>query len=399
MDTRNENTSVMNNQTNPVNNPQGMRPQPRPGTMPPPAMQPKTPGDNQDSRRAMLAAAAIILGGTVGVGGAMAADAIGDKFDENEADIEKAMQETRDARQQAEEAMKEAEDAQKEADAARAQAAQQPKVVHVDHIHEPEDDMKVFYYQHVVDENGNEMDIAYVERNGVRGYYADVDTDGKADYFLPETATSSEEIINLHDYGEVVRMDTMAQEAQYVFTSFNATDDGGTAVMTGFDDGGGTAVMTGFNGDEPDNDDVFIAQNGGDGPDYTNTANVENMTGTVTSESGTYLGGDDVAMLNEGDDSDVTIYPEEPEDIYPEDLYPADETDDIDIAQNDQPYDDMDSPADTSHFDDIDMAQNDTVYDDPQPDNFIEQNQQDPFLADNHMDTGIEDPAIDGSIS
>lgn len=379
MDTRNDNTTVVNNQTNPVNNPQGMQPQQsRPGMMPPPAMPQNPSGDNQDAKRAMIAAAAIILGGAVGVGGVMAANSISDQFDANEADIDKAIQQTQDAQEQAEEAMKEAQNARDEANAARLQAEQQPKVVHVNHIHEPEDDLKVFYYQHIVDENGNEMDIAYVERNGVKGYYADVDTDGKADYFLPEDATSAEQIINVHDYGEDISMGMMAKNADYVFATYNpepgffggeVIDDGGAAITTGFDDG-----------PAPDNDDVIIANYGGNGPDYVNNANVENMTGTVSNT--TYLGtnNSDVAML---DDS-------------PEPLY-----DDIDNPVNNIPYDEMPDDApyeDIDQLENIDIAATET-YDEPPHDSYIEETLQDPYLADTHIDSGLEDPAIDGTIA
>ena len=280
MERMDENTKVIRNQV-PQTPPPGT-----PGGAPRPVRPaPAAKGDNDN--RVIMAAAAVLLGGTLGVGGAMAANAFNEEMDDLSAAAEN------NARI-ADELKEQVEDMQKDLDAAQQTQDVAPrKVVVID------DDMpagvRVHSFTHITGSDGSEMDVAYVTRNGVRGYYVDADHDGIADGFIPENATSSDDIINLREYGETVYMDPMADRVgisymNYDGSLFDGADNDVAVVDNPFD-----GVTTG----EVDPDV--------EGPDYTNNANVEGITGNVDDNNGFLeddpgFGSDDDGLITENDD-------------------------------------------------------------------------------------------------
>lgn len=269
MERRDDKTRIVNNQVPPPM-PQGM-----PHSM-------NADGNDNGETRALMAAAALLLGGTVGAGGMMAATKIGQEMDELDEAVQRSEQAVEEVQEELEQAKTNLNDAQQEIN----QLSQAPRKVVVVEDHMPAG-VKVHSFTHITGADGTEMDVAYVTRNGVRGYYVDIDHDGIADGFIPESAQSYDEIVNLKEYGENVQMEPMATRVgvEYVNYGMNqfGIDDSDVAVVD-------PVVQTNY--------DDF------EGPDYTNDANVEGMTGNVTYASNLttdpYTGTEEVETVGEG---------------------------------------------------------------------------------------------------
>lgn len=361
-----ENTKVIRNQV-PQTPPPGT-----PGGMPRPVRPAPTAQGNNDNR-AIMAAAAVLLGGTLGVGGAMAANAFNEEMDDLSAAAEN------NARI-ADELKEQVEDMQKDLDAAeqdlQAQAAAPRKVVVID------DDMpagvRVHSYTHITGSDGSEMDVAYVTRNGVRGYYVDADHDGVADGFIPENATSSDDIINLREYGETVYMDPMADRVGISYMTYDGSLYGGADNDVAVVDNPFDGVTTG----EVDPDV--------EGPDYTNNANVEGMTGNVTYADNNLE--DDPGTMFDGpdDEGDVAFTDENVEGDF-------DNGDDGFITENDE-FDDFEGDGGEFTEDEGDFADNDIQPEDTYPDDPYTEDDQAFLAADDTMTDSFDAPVIDDQI-
>lgn len=350
-----ENTKVIRNQV-PQTPPPGT-----PGGAPRPVRPaPAAKGDNDN--RAIMAAAAVLLGGTLGVGGAMAANAFNEEMDDLSATAEN------NARI-ADELKEQVEDMQKDLDAAeqdlQAQNAAPRKVVVID------DDMpagvRVHSYTHITGSDGSEMDVAYVTRNGVRGYYVDADHDGVADGFIPENATSSDDIINLREYGETVYMDPMADRVGISYMTYDGSLYDGADNDVAVVDNPFGGVTTG----EVDPDV--------EGPDYTNNANVEGITGNVADNNG-FLEDDDSGPMFDEPDADTEF---------------------ADANQFDDDEGIMTENDDFSGFEEDggDFAENDDVPEDTYPDDSYMEDDQAFLAADDTMTDSFDDaPVIDDQI-
>lgn len=361
MERMDENTKVIRNQV-PQTPPPGT-----PGGAPRPVRPaPTAKGDNDN--RAIMAAAAVLLGGTLGVGGAMAANAYNEEMDDLSAAAENNARIADELKEQVEDLQSDLDDAKAEL---QTEAAAPRKVVVIDD--DMPDGVRVHSYTHITGSDGSEMDVAYVTRNGVRGYYVDADHDGVADGFIPENATSSDDIINLREYGETVYMDPMADRVgisymTYDGSLFDGADNDVAVVDNPFD-----GVTTG----EVDPDI--------EGPDYTNNANVEGMTGNVADNNG-FLDDEQGPMFDEPDAdmefADANTNEDFEDDGFTEEEFNDFEDDGSDFAEND-----------------IDTYPEDSYQEEP----FIEEGSLDAdnesFMVDNTTETGFDDaPVIDDQI-
>ena len=274
----------------------------------------------------------------------------------------------------ADELKEQVEDMQKDLDAAeqdlQAQNAAPRKVVVIDD--DMPDGVRVHSYTHITGSDGSEMDVAYVTRNGVRGYYVDADHDGVADGFIPENATSSDDIINLREYGETVYMDPMADRVgisymTYDGSLFDGADNDVAVVDNPFD-----GVTTG----EVDPDI--------EGPDYTNNANVEGMTGNVNDDNG-FLDDDDPGF--DDPDADMEFADANTNEDFEDDGFTEEEFNDFE----DYGGDFADNDADT--------YPEDTYPDEPYVEEGTLDADNESFMVDNTTDTGFDDaPVIDDQI-
>jgi len=365
MERMDENTKVIRNQV-PQTPPPGT-----PGGAPRPVRPAPTAKGNNDNR-AIMAAAAVLLGGTLGVGGAMAANAYNEEMDDLSATAENNARIADELKEQVEDLQSDLDDAKADL---QAEAAAPRKVVVIDD--DMPDGVRVHSYTHITGSDGSEMDVAYVTRNGVRGYYVDADHDGVADGFIPENATSQDDIINLREYGETVYMDPMADRVGISYMTYDGSLYGGADNDVAVVDNPFEGVTTG----EVDPDI--------EGPDYTNNANVEGMTGNVNDDNG-FLDDDDPGFDDpdggmEFADSNVNVDEEF--------------TEDDGFITGDEEFNDFEDDGGDFADNDADTYPEDTYPDEP----YVEEGTLDAgdesFMVDNTTDTGFDDaPVIDDQI-
>jgi hypothetical protein len=274
----------------------------------------------------------------------------------------------------ADELKEQVEDLQSDLDDAKAElqteAAAPRKVVVIDD--DMPDGVRVHSYTHITGSDGSEMDVAYVTRNGVRGYYVDADHDGVADGFIPENATSQDDIINLREYGETVYMDPMADRVGISYMTY------GGSLFDGADND--VAVVDNpFEGVTTGEVDPDI-----EGPDYTNNANVEGMTGNVNDDNG-FLDDDDPGF--DDPDADMEFADANTNEDFEDDGFTEEEFNDFE----DDGGDFADNDADT--------YPEDTYPDEPYVEEGTLDADNESFMVDNTTDTGFDDaPVIDDQI-